>query len=390
MKIPYYTIYDTKHPSGKAHGGTAVIIRNDIKHYLHSQVNKECIQTTTVTIQTSSNYFQLSAVYVPPRHKITTQMWEEYFQDLGDKYIATGDYNSKFTLWRPRITTPRSRTPEKYIRNNNLNILSTSRPTYWPSDLSKIPDLLDFAVTKGLNTNKLKITPSLELSSGHTPIIITYRNKPILYSNPETLCNKIKWQTFKEIIESKIICNIPLKTPEHTEQAVTTLTETIQEATWTTTISEPTNRQTKIIPQDILEKIREKRKAKAKWQKHRTRENRKHLNKLAKEIKNKIKVHNNSEFTKFIETLSAHKNTNYSAIVLSKFLHPLFLTDTSPSLWLTSLSEFSNFPGDSDRAHNSVLSTIASRKCDLEITVQQSNIPARKARSLYLFLSCVR
>ena len=75
MKIPYYTIYDTKHLSRKAHGGIAVIVRNDIKHYLHSQVNKEYLQATTVTVQTSSNYFQLSAVYVPPRHKITSQMW---------------------------------------------------------------------------------------------------------------------------------------------------------------------------------------------------------------------------------------------------------------------------------------------------------------------------
>ena len=114
MKIPYYTIYDTKHPSGKAHGGTTVIVRNDIKHYLHSQVNKEYLQATTVTVQTSSNYFQLSAVYVPPQHKITSQMWEEYFQDLGDKYIAASDYNSKHTLWGSRNTTPRGRTLEKY------------------------------------------------------------------------------------------------------------------------------------------------------------------------------------------------------------------------------------------------------------------------------------
>ena len=98
MKIPYYTIYDTKHPSGKAHRGTAVIIRNDIKHHLHSQVNKEYIQATTVTVQTSSNYFPLSAVYVPPRHKITSQMREEYFEHLGDKYIAAGDYNSKHAM----------------------------------------------------------------------------------------------------------------------------------------------------------------------------------------------------------------------------------------------------------------------------------------------------
>ena len=56
IKISYYTIYDTKHPIGKAHGGTAVIIKNDIKHHLHSQTNQEHIQTTTVTIQTNDNY----------------------------------------------------------------------------------------------------------------------------------------------------------------------------------------------------------------------------------------------------------------------------------------------------------------------------------------------
>ena len=313
IKIPYYTIYDTTHPSEKVHGGTAVIIRNDIKHHLHRHFNKEYIQATTVTVQTSSNCFQLSAVYVSPRHKITSQMWEEYFQDLGDKYIAAGDYNSKHTLWGSRNTTPRGRTLEKYIRKNYLNILSTGTPTYWPIDLNKKPDLLDFAVTRGPNTNKLKITPNHELSSDHTPIIIEYRNKPIHYSKPETLCKKTtKWQTFKEIIESKINCNIPLKTPEHIEQAVATLTATIPGAARTTTTPESTCRQTITIPQEILDKIRKKRKAKAKWKKYRTRENKKHLNKLANEINNKIKEHNDSEFAKFIGTLSTHENTNYS------------------------------------------------------------------------------
>ena len=79
MEILYYTIYDTKHPSGKAHGGTAVIIKNDIKHLLHSQTNKEHLQATTVIIQTNDNYFQISAIYAPPRHKMTLKKWEEYF-----------------------------------------------------------------------------------------------------------------------------------------------------------------------------------------------------------------------------------------------------------------------------------------------------------------------
>lgn len=37
----------------------------------------------------------------------------------------------------------------------------------------------------------------------------------------------------------------------------------------------------------------------------------KHLNKLAKEIESKIKDHNNNEFSKFIDSLSAYENSNY-------------------------------------------------------------------------------
>ena len=68
----------------------------------------------------------------------------------------------------------------------------------------------------------------------------------------------------------------------------------------------------KIIAQLILDKIREKIKAKATWQRQRTRENKKILNKLTKELKIKIREHHNIEFTKFIESLSANENTKYS------------------------------------------------------------------------------
>ena len=92
-----------------------------------------------------------------------------------------------------------------------------------------------------------------------------------------------------------------MKTPERIEQAVTTLTEIMQEATGATITYKPKK-------PNILDKIREKRKAKVKWRKHTTYENKKHLYKLAKEIKSKIKDHNSNEFSKFIETLSVESH----------------------------------------------------------------------------------
>jgi hypothetical protein len=77
----------------------------------------------------------------------------------------------------------------KVIQNYNLKHFSTRQPTYWPSDPNKIPDLLDFSVIKGMDTKQLEVESCLELTSDHTPILITVfthilgkSKKPSLYS----------------------------------------------------------------------------------------------------------------------------------------------------------------------------------------------------------------
>jgi len=40
------------------------------------------------------------------------------------------------------------------IDTMNSSTVSTGDPTYWPTDRKKIPDLLDFGITRGINTKK--------------------------------------------------------------------------------------------------------------------------------------------------------------------------------------------------------------------------------------------
>ena len=51
FKLPNYTIYDTPHPDGTAHGGTAILIKNGIKDYLHGHHNLDYLQATSVTVE---------------------------------------------------------------------------------------------------------------------------------------------------------------------------------------------------------------------------------------------------------------------------------------------------------------------------------------------------
>ena len=68
IKIPNYTIYDTQHPDGKAHGGTAIVIRNSIKHYEAEKFNKDYLQSTNVVIDNRTGPLTISAIYCPPIH----------------------------------------------------------------------------------------------------------------------------------------------------------------------------------------------------------------------------------------------------------------------------------------------------------------------------------
>ena len=61
----------------------------------------------------------------------------------------------------------------KSIITNNLNYLSTYEPTYWPTDANKIPNLLDFFITKNISPRYVQINSSAELSSDHSPVIAT-------------------------------------------------------------------------------------------------------------------------------------------------------------------------------------------------------------------------
>jgi hypothetical protein len=79
----------------------------------------------------------VTAVYCPPRHNLKKEHFEPFFETLGTKFVAGGDYNSKHTIWGSRLTTTKGRELLQVIRNKNYKFLSTGSPTHWPTDNQK-------------------------------------------------------------------------------------------------------------------------------------------------------------------------------------------------------------------------------------------------------------
>ena len=105
LNIPGFTVYNTQHPDGTAHGGTAIIVCNRIKHYSLPEYKTQHIQATSIMLMDACGHIMFAAVYCPPKHKITQQAFATFFKSIGTRFIAGGDYNAKHQLWGSRFNT---------------------------------------------------------------------------------------------------------------------------------------------------------------------------------------------------------------------------------------------------------------------------------------------
>lgn len=102
FKIPGYCTYTTNFPDGRARGGSAVIIKNCIKHFEQPQYQTNKIQGASVTVLDWHGPLTVSAAYCPPGQNINKEDFISYFRTLGPRFIAGADYNAKCDIWGSR------------------------------------------------------------------------------------------------------------------------------------------------------------------------------------------------------------------------------------------------------------------------------------------------
>lgn len=313
LKIPNYVIYDTQHPDGTAHGGSALIIKSKIKHHETVSFKKDFLQATSVIIEDWHGPLTVSAVYFPPKHAVKKEEFEQYFKQLGNRFLAGGDYNAKHTHWGSRLINPKGRQLLMAINDNNYKHLSTGEPTYWPTDRSKIPDLVDFCVTKGIPKESQKAESCFDLSSDHSPVLIELSTTILIRETPPKLGSKnTNWDIFREIIDEELKLNIPLKSRIDIENAVQNLNKIIQAAVWSSTPTNTTTYSRQVLPTIIKQKIVEKRRLRKIWQNTRCPQDKTKLNQITRQLKDLLNNHKNDSIQKYLKGLTATEATEYA------------------------------------------------------------------------------
>jgi hypothetical protein len=154
------------------------------------------------------------------------------------------------------------------VQDNNYSYISSGTPRYWPTDPAKIPDLLDFFVTKGISPayTDIRVVPSFDLSSDLIPIIATISSSVTIRHNTPRLHNyKTNWEKYREEITNNINLKIKLKTQEDLELTIETLTKVMQQAATQSTPPLKPQICSNNTPLEIKQFLKEKRKARAMW-----------------------------------------------------------------------------------------------------------------------------
>ncbi|KNC27031.1 hypothetical protein FF38_02315 [Lucilia cuprina] len=194
------------------------------------EYKKDHIQATSINKPDSR--VTISSIYCPPRYNINRKQFLDYFKTLGPRFIAASDYNAKHTFWGSRLISPKGRQLLEAISHNRLDAISSGQPTYWPTDLNKIPDLIDFAVIKNIKREFISVIPSLDLSSDHSPTFLTLLETPNKLENycscfPNKMTN---WLKYKMYVSSHLPQNISLKNYHEIQSAVDIFTDILQDA----------------------------------------------------------------------------------------------------------------------------------------------------------------
>jgi hypothetical protein len=134
--------------------------------------------------------------------------------------------------------------------------------------------LADFCITKDIPPTSATATSCLDISSDHSPLLISLANYPLEPVTPPHHSNRqTNWDLFRHLITESLTLKFPLKTPEDTEEAVKLFNDTVQWVGWTTTSNPPAPLYTHGCPPFIRQCLEEKRQLRKRWQHTRTPEN---------------------------------------------------------------------------------------------------------------------
>ncbi|GFV15996.1 RNA-directed DNA polymerase from mobile element jockey [Trichonephila clavipes] len=214
---------------GPASGGTLILVKNTIPHFMPHSPPLQHIEATTVTLNPPNvNPLTITSIYIPPHSdKFSFTLDLENILQINSNCVIFGDFNATHNAWNCSQNSTRGTQLKNFTDTLNINIAFPNMPTRYGTHSS---NTLEIALINNFNF-PYDITSISDLSSDHNPVFlnfslcnITHMDKP----RAITTC----WSTFHKNLDKNIhfadILNI--SNPHTLEDKITQFTDAVRSA----------------------------------------------------------------------------------------------------------------------------------------------------------------
>ena len=192
-----YSAYHSQiNPQQGNHGGSALLVRNDVAHSSLS-INTE-LEAVAVQVNTSRVY-TICSLYISPAKEYSSQDLVNLCNQLPHPFLILGDLNGRHHFWGDVVTNRKGELIKSFIENMDLTVLNNDKPTHFHVQTGSFSCIdLSVASPSAFLDFEWDVLDDL-FSSDHFPIVISNDNSVPVSRAPRWCTNRANWPLFKEL-----------------------------------------------------------------------------------------------------------------------------------------------------------------------------------------------
>ena len=200
----YSAYHSVINPQQGNHGGSALLIRNDIAHS-SLPINTE-LEAVAVQVNISRLY-TICSLYISPAKEYSSQDLINLCNQLPHPFLILGDLNGRHHFWGDAITNRKGELIKSFIDNMDLTVLNNDKPTHFHVQTGSFSCIdLSVASPNAFLDFEWDVLDDL-FSSDHFPIIISNDSSVPVSRAPRWCTDKANWPLFKELSHIEVSAN---------------------------------------------------------------------------------------------------------------------------------------------------------------------------------------
>lgn len=220
------------HRVGGEKGGLGLLIREDIRYKMKNlnQFPAGHLEYQAIEVNCNMGIINIMNIY-NPHQNITTQEFNHYINQLGNRYILIGDLNAHSAIWDMRgRNNGTGRSLESVMASGRLGLLNAPEVATYIDHRTGTSSCLDLCMPSMNLTNVGELCRGKDLGSDHFPIECRFGvevTKSDMATQRRWKTKDVDWKTWSGMVEEDDVMNSHTTLPTNTEEYNDILTEKI-------------------------------------------------------------------------------------------------------------------------------------------------------------------